>query len=125
MWSFTCRVCAGRVKRNFWILHERTAEHVVYNTEETVKTRVNLFCDDERSVETRKVASTWHHMGHIVRPWLNSDFSVMMSLTHDKRAGQRFENLHDHWMSLMNDVQYSSIISNKPGLDLTGHPRFS
>ena len=63
MWSFTCRDCGGRGKRNVLTLHERTAEHVVYNTEETVKIRVDLFCDDQRSVETRKVASTWHHVG--------------------------------------------------------------
>ncbi|GFS27903.1 hypothetical protein ElyMa_005315800 [Elysia marginata] len=42
----SCEKCDGAVMRKQWAFAVQTACHVVYNTEEAKRTRVDLFCDD-------------------------------------------------------------------------------
>ena len=54
-----CVYCDGQKVRKFWRFGVRTAQHVVYDTEEAKRTRLDLFYDDETSRQDGKVVTVW------------------------------------------------------------------
>ena len=54
-----CVYCDGQEVRKYWRFYVLTAQHVVYDTEEAKRTRLDLFYDDETSRQDGKVVSVW------------------------------------------------------------------
>ena len=54
-----CTKCDGKIVKNHWTFNVQTARHVVYNTEEAERTRVDLVFDDKRSKQDGKVVTMW------------------------------------------------------------------
>ena len=93
-----CDKCNGQEVRKYWRFYVRTAQHVVYNTEEAKETRLDLFYDDETSHQEGKVVSV--PALRVVRSDAEYDHCHMECVTHDKRIGEMVEILHLRWVSL-------------------------
>ena len=101
-----CDKCNGQKVRKYWSFSVLTAKHVVYDTEEAKKTRLDLFYDDETSHQDGKVVSV---------PALRVDWSyaeydqcVMECVTHDERIGEMVESLYRRWVSLDKAIIFRS-----------------
>ena len=97
---YTCDQCEGTTVQKYWVFHVRTAQHVVYNTEEAEKTKVDLFYDDETSEQGEKMGTA--HACRVVRCNDDLDVCYMVCMTHDERIGERIESLYRRWDSLPN-----------------------
>ena len=93
-----CDNCDGQEVRKYWRFRVQTARHVVYNTEEAKRTRVDLFYDDETSRQDGKVVSVWPL--RVVGSSAEYDWCSMVCVTHDERIGERVESLVRRWYSL-------------------------
>ena len=100
--------CDGQEVRKYWRFHVRTAQHVVYDTEEAKRTRVDLFYDDETSRQDRKVVTVWALM---------VDWCDMECVTHDERIGEMVESLDRRWHSLYQHIGSDQSIPNSILLD--------
>ncbi|GFR85348.1 hypothetical protein ElyMa_006026300 [Elysia marginata] len=54
-----CPKCDGRVARKQWRFRVGTAKHVVYNTEEAKKTKIDFFYDDDSCDCDGRMKSAW------------------------------------------------------------------
>ena len=79
--------------RKYWTFDVETAAHVVYNTEEAKRTRVDLFYDDDSPHPDREVVrhTVWPLMA--VEEGVDRDHSLIGCVTHDERIGERLESL--------------------------------
>ena len=109
-----CVYCDGQEVRKYWRFSVRTAQHVVYDTEEAKRTRVDLFYDDETSRLDGKVVSVWA----LRADWSYtfSDWCYMECVTHDERIGEMVESLYRRWFSLIEDIRSRPIYSMKSSL---------
>ena len=109
-----CDNCDGQEVRKYWRFRVRTAQHVVYDTEEAKRTRLDLFYDDETSRQDGKVVSVWPL--RVDRSSAEYDLCYMECVTHDERIGERVESLVRRWDSLNKDIRSRPIYSKKSSL---------
>ena len=109
-----CVYCDGQEVRKYWRLYVHTAQHVVYDTEEAKRTRVDLFYDDETSRLDGKVVSVWALRVDVSNT--EYDLCRMECVTHDERIGERVESLVRRWRSLTEDIGSRPIYSKKSSL---------
>ena len=109
-----CVYCDGQEVRKYWRFDVQTAQHVVYDTEEAKRTRVDLFYDDETSRQDGKVVSVWA----LRVDWSDaeSDRCRMECVTHDERIGEMVESLRRRWRSLTKDTRSRPIYFKKSSL---------
>ena len=93
-----CDKCNGQEVRKYWRFIVRTAQHVVYDTEEAKKTRLDLFYDDETSHQEGKVVSV--PALRVVESSAKYDKCSMECVTHDEEIGEMVESLVRRWVSL-------------------------
>ena len=93
-----CDKCNGRMVKKYWKFYVRTAKHVVYDTKEAKKTRLDLFYEDETSHKKRKVVS----VPALRVGWSSAEYdqSLMVCETHDEKIGEMVESLYRRWVSL-------------------------
>ncbi|GFS03703.1 hypothetical protein ElyMa_002893600 [Elysia marginata] len=91
----SCHECDGRVIRKHWGVYVRTARHVVYNTEEAMKTKVDLFYDDESSKQDGMMKSV--QASEIVMSDPNRDLCAMLCVSHDEDLVKRIKNAWRCW----------------------------
>ena len=101
-----CDKCKGQEVRKYWKFYVRTAQHVVYDTEEAKKTRLDLFYDDETSHQDGKVVSV--PALRVVRSDAEDDLCRMECVTHDEKIGEMVESLYRRWVSLNKAIQSRS-----------------
>ena len=106
-----CVYCDGQEVRKFWRFLVHTAQHVVYDTEEAKRTRVDLFYDDETSRQDGKVVSVWAL--RVGRSDTEYDKCDMECVTHDERIGKMVESLVGRWISLTEGIRSTQIYSKK------------
>ena len=109
-----CVYCDGQEVRKYWRLYVDTAQHVVYDTEEAKRTRLDLFYDDETSRQDGKVVTVWAL--RVDRSYTKYDLCEMECVTHDERIGERVESLVRRWLSLTEDIGSRPIYSKKSSL---------
>ena len=109
-----CDNCDGQEVRKCWRFRVVTAQHVVYDTEEAKRTRVDLFYDDETSRLDGKVVSVWAL--RVVWSDAVDDWCSMECVTHDERIGEMVESLVRRWDSLTEDIGSRPIYSKKSSL---------
>ena len=109
-----CVYCDGQEVRKYWRFGVETAEHVVYDTEEAKRTRVDLFYDDETSRQDGKVVTVWAL--RVVRSYTKNDLCYMECVTHDERIGEMVESLDSRWDSLTEDIGSRPIYFKKSSL---------
>ena len=109
-----CVYCDGQEVRKYWRFSVLTAQHVVYDTEEAKRTRVDLFYDDETSRKDGKVVSVWA----LRVDWSDTknDECSMECVTHDERIGERVESLRRRLVSLTEDIGSRPIYFKKSSL---------
>ena len=93
-----CDNCDGQEVRKYWRFLVLTAQHVVYDTEEAKRTRLDLFYDDETSRQDGKVVSVWAL--RVDESNTESDLCMMECVTHDERIGEMVDSLYRRWRSL-------------------------
>ena len=86
-----CDKCDGYVVRNHWVFNVQTARHVVYNTEEALRTRVDLFYDDEISKHDGRMVTIWASRVAMVSS--DRDVCDVECVTHDGDIGQKIQFL--------------------------------
>ena len=101
-----CDKCNGQEVRKYWRFYVVTAKHVVYDTEEAKKTRLDLFYNDETSHQDGKVVSV--PALRVVRSDDEYDQCSMECVTHDERIGEMVESLYRRWGSLDKAIQSRS-----------------
>ncbi|GFR81617.1 hypothetical protein ElyMa_005930500 [Elysia marginata] len=84
-----CSKCHGKVARKQWKFKVVTARHVVYNTEEAEKTRVDLFYDDHSCAQDGTMKSVWGL--RLPRSKPNRDSCCVLCVTCDESLGERIE----------------------------------
>ena len=109
-----CVYCDGQEVRKFWRFRVQTAQHVVYDTEEAKRTRVDLFYDDETSRQDGKVVSVWAL--RVVGSNTEYDRCRMECVTHDERIGEMVESLYRRWVFLYEDIRSKPIYFKKSSL---------
>ena len=125
-----CDKCNGQEVRKYWRFEVSTAQHVVYDTEEAKKTRLDLFYDDETSHQKGKVVSV--PALRVVRSSAELDQCCMECVAHDEKIGEMVESLHRRWVSLTEAIDsrstpiYSntSSLSDRPREMSTREPQF-
>lgn len=85
-----CSECNGIVMRKHWKFYVRTANHVVYDTQEAEKTKVDLFLDDDCCEQDGRMKSVWALK--LVWSKLASDYCGLLCATCDEELGQRIES---------------------------------
>ncbi|GFS13752.1 hypothetical protein ElyMa_006729900 [Elysia marginata] len=85
-----CYRCEGKVKRKQWRFKVQTALHVVYNTEEAKKTKVDLFCDDDSAELDGRMKSV--RGAEVIRFKPNRDRCRMWCVTCDKDLVERIKS---------------------------------
>ena len=109
-----CVYCDGQKVRKYWRLYVDTAQHVVYDTEEAKRTRVDLFYDDETSRQDGKVVSVWAL--RVDWSYTKYDRCYMECVTHDERIGEMVESLRRRRVSLNEDCRSRPIYSKRSSL---------
>ena len=101
-----CDKCNGQEVRKYWRFEVQTAKHVVYDTEEAKKTRLELFYDDETSHQEGKVVS----VPALRVDWSRAEYDqcFMECVTHDEEIGEMLESLYRRWVSLTKAVRSRS-----------------
>ena len=102
-----CDNCDGQEMRKYWRFYVRTAQHVVYDTEEAKRTR-----------QDGKVVSVWAL--RVVRSNTENDLCYMECVTHDERIGEKVKSLVRRWNSLTKDMRSRSIYSKKSSVSGEG-----
>ena len=97
-----CDKCNGQEVRKYWRFYVWTAKHVVYDTEEAKKTRLDLFYDDETSHQDGKVVCV--PALRVVRSSAEYDQCSMECVTHDEKIGEMVESLYRRWDSLTKTI---------------------
>ena len=125
-----CDKCNGQEVRKYWRFDVLTAQHVVYDTEEAKKTRLDLFYDDETPHQKGKVVS----VPALRVGWSNTkyDWSRMECVTHDEKIGEMVESLYRRWFSLDKAIRSrstpfyfnTSSLSDRPREMSTREPQF-
>ena len=93
-----CGICDKQEMRKHWRFQVRTAQHVVYDTSEAKETKVDLFYDDERSLEDGKMV-TVQAVG-VNRSESARDICSFSCVTHDEMIGRWVELIYQRWLSL-------------------------
>ena len=108
-----CDKCYGLEVRNYWRFEVSTAQHVVYDTEEAKKTRLDLFYDDETSHQDGKVVS----VPALRVVWSDAEYDQCSTeydrcyiecVTHDEKIGEMVESLYRRWDSLTKAIESRS-----------------
>ena len=91
-----CNHCHGQIARKFWRFRVRTAQHVVYDTDEAKKTMVDLFNNGEHSREDGEM-KTMTGLGLMESDSdcdrnLLKDFCNILCVTHDEVLGERIKS---------------------------------
>ncbi|GFS22930.1 hypothetical protein ElyMa_003376300 [Elysia marginata] len=109
-----CSECDGNITKRHWAFKVKTAHHVVYDTEEAKKTKVDLFYDEATSRKGCKMAS----VRGVEVAWSDSDmdFCEMLCVTHDELLGKQIMSA---WRCL-DDSKVNPLYA----LDLTLMPSF-
>ena len=109
-----CVYCDGQEVRKYWRFYVQTAQHVVYDTEEAKRTRLDLFYDDETPRQDGKVVSVWA----LRVDWSDTenDRCRMVCVTHDVRIGEMVESLVRRWDSLTEGIRSRPIYSKRSSL---------
>ena len=76
-----CGKCDGKMTRKYWTFRVQTAKHVVYNTEEAKKTRVDLFYDEDQ------METVW--ASEVIESISDRDVSDLLCVTHDEALVER------------------------------------
>ncbi|GFR96152.1 hypothetical protein ElyMa_002713400 [Elysia marginata] len=84
-----CPKCGGNVARKQWSFLVRTAKHVVYNTEEAKKTKIDFFYDDDICKSDGRMKSVWGVK--VTGSRLDRDWCWMDCVTCDEDLGERIE----------------------------------
>ena len=113
-----CVYCDGQEVRKYWRFYVQTAQHVVYDTEEAKRTRVDLFYDDETSRQDGKVVTVWAL--RVDGSNTENDRCWMECVTHDERIGEMVESLVRRWDSLNEATRSTPIYSKKSSLSGEG-----
>ena len=94
-----CNQCDGKIVRKHWTFTVQTAHHVVFNTEEAKRTRIDLFYDDENSPKYGRM----HTVQAVDMIWFypQRDHCGLLCVTHDETLGERLASLHQRWISLI------------------------
>ncbi|GFS10928.1 hypothetical protein ElyMa_003073300, partial [Elysia marginata] len=87
-----CPKCGGKVARKQWRFVVWTAKHVVYNTEEAKKTKIDFFYNDDSCKSDGRMKSVWGVDVEWSEP--DRDWCGMLCLTCDEDLGKRIENFH-------------------------------
>ena len=90
----------------------QTAHHVVFNTEEATRTRVDLFYDSENSRKDKTMKSVWASQVGDVGSRSESDVCSLECVTCDEQIGEKIKSLHRRWFSLYDSSEFS--ITNPP-----------
>ncbi|GFR69712.1 hypothetical protein ElyMa_000308300 [Elysia marginata] len=108
-----CDECKGEIKIH-WKIYVRTARHVVFNSEEAEKTKIDFFYDDTDSLIHGMVKSVWGIKLEVEEPDPKFDESVILCITHDENLVRRIKSDKSHWKPFIN---YSPIFyPNNRGL---------
>ena len=87
-----CDKCDGNVERKFWVFKVWTAHHVVYNTEEAKKTKVDLFYDTESCRQAGKMKTV---VGlEVLGTYPKKDACFVLCATHDEAIGEKIESTY-------------------------------
>ncbi|GFR91778.1 hypothetical protein ElyMa_002601000 [Elysia marginata] len=84
-----CPKCGGNVARKQWRFRVWTAKHVVYNTEEARKTKIDFFYDDDSCDRDGRMKSAWGVEVMDSEP--DRDWCWMDCVTCDEDLAERIE----------------------------------
>ena len=103
-----CNECNGKLGRTYWEFTVQTAQHVVYNTDEAKKTRVDLFYDDESCRHDGRMKSVWA----VKTEWADyeTDFCRFTCVTHDETLAIRIRSMHLRWLHTGDDLDLTESI---------------
>ncbi|GFR93952.1 hypothetical protein ElyMa_006238500 [Elysia marginata] len=90
-----CNECEGKVTRKHWRFYVQTALHVLFNTEEAKRTKVDMFYDDIDCIGDGRMKTVWGL--EVVESTLNRDFSSILCVTHDDDLGERIKSAWHCW----------------------------
>lgn len=88
-----CVTCDGKKTGQHWTFCVDTALHVVYNTEEALETKVDLFFDSDRSDRDGRMKSVWGIK--VVDACRDRDLCRILCATHDEDLVERIRSA---WM---------------------------
>ena len=94
-----CLECGGTVVRKHWAFIVRTAQHVVYDTEEAKATLVDLFYDDETERSQQDGGVVTVPALDVVWASADRDVCFLQLVTHDKSLAERVSGLSRVWWS--------------------------
>ncbi|GFS18618.1 hypothetical protein ElyMa_003267600, partial [Elysia marginata] len=86
-----CPKCHGNVARKQWRFRVLTAQHVVYNTEEAKKTKIDFFYDDDSCKSDGRMKSVWGV--EVTGCGADTDWCLMLCVTCDEDLGERIEKI--------------------------------
>ncbi|GFS13961.1 hypothetical protein ElyMa_006734000 [Elysia marginata] len=96
--SCVCPKCDGNVARKQWIFRVETAQHVVYNTEEAKKTKIDFFYDDDSYKSDGRMKSAWGV--EVDMSLFDKDWCDMLCVTCDEDLGERIEKFGSrYWLN--------------------------
>ena len=102
-----CIGCCGKNVKKFWKFTVQTAHHVVFNTEEATRTRVDLFYDSENSRKDKTMKSVWASQVRDVGARSESDVCSLECVTCNEQIGEKIKSLHRRWFSLYDSSEFS------------------
>ncbi|RUS73608.1 hypothetical protein EGW08_018631 [Elysia chlorotica] len=94
--SCFCDGCRGKIATKSWRFRVRTAHHVVYDTQEAKKTKVDLFYDDDNCEPGGKMETVSGL--EVVRSRPDKDICDMLCVTHDETLAERIESTYQCWL---------------------------
>ncbi|GFR69986.1 hypothetical protein ElyMa_005643700 [Elysia marginata] len=110
-----CRECNGKVARKQWRFGVKTAQHVVYNTEEAKETKIDLFCDDESCEKDGRMKSVWGV--EVECSFSNMDFCDIWCVTCDEDLGERISSAWPYRSDIKLNCQDVSDLGLLPSCD--------
>ncbi|GFR89557.1 hypothetical protein ElyMa_002545400 [Elysia marginata] len=93
-----CPECLGNLARKQWRFRVKTAKHVVYNTEEAKKTKIDFFYDDDSCKRDGRMKSAWGV--EVTKSGTDRDRCWMWCITCDEDLGERIEKFdRRYWIN--------------------------
>ena len=111
-----CDECKSVMTKKFWRFKVRTAHHVVYDTTEAERTKVDLFYDD-RSGRMKTVRGL-----KLVESKPDRDICYMTCVTHDAALGERIKASWCCWRDGSGEPLDLSGVDLLPSCDRGRHP---
>ncbi|GFR90057.1 hypothetical protein ElyMa_000807900 [Elysia marginata] len=104
-----CCNCNGKITRKQWRFEIVTAKHVVYNTEEAKKTKIDLFYDDESCQKDGRMKTLWGLGVEIELCFPDKDVCNMLCVTCDEDLGERIQYAWRCRLDKLNRQQLSDL----------------